>query len=139
MKQIKILTIGLLVWYLWARWHVLDITNATSKEWLANSLGNYVAVVSAIYLIINAIKLFLNIKTINIGLQVINIMSIFALSIINSFFLFEMSLIFVTEHTFTNLLYLLLDIMIVYYYVITLNLCTVTYNNKIYCCRCGVR
>jgi hypothetical protein len=130
MKQIKILTVGLLVWYLWARWHVLDITNATSKEWLSNSLGNYVAILSGAYLLINSMKLFFNIKTISIGLKIINIKSVFALSIINSFFLFEMSIIFVIEHSFINFLYVLLDIAIVYYYILVLKICAMNIFNS---------
>jgi len=147
MKLIKYLTFGMLAWYVWGRWHILDISNQTSIDWLNNSFGNFIAIVSALYTIIYALKIIgIDNKKITNKLHINYVMSQFIfiltttlLALINGFFLFEMVIIFVSGPTFVNFLYLLLDISIFFYYVIILNLCAITYNNKISCCECSVR
>lgn len=50
-NSIKLFSAFLLVWYGIARWMVLAGTNQESIDWLANSTGNFVALLSIGYLI----------------------------------------------------------------------------------------
>jgi hypothetical protein len=111
----KILSIILLIWYAALRWLVLAMSNNTSKIWLINSIGNVVALLSVVYL-------FLFIFKKNIGYNFLYLLLTIALLMFNTYFLLDMSKIFIDDPNIINLGYELLDIIIIGFYIMVISL-----------------
>ena len=119
-NKLKVAAAFLLVWYGVARWMVLGITN--DFEWLGNSFGNFIALVSIVYLVYNIMHDKHSIKPVVID-------ATFFLTAVNAYFLTTMFFAFLADKTPSNFGYVMLDVYILGFYTIMLKSCYMNLHN----------
>ena len=121
-NKLKVGAAFLLAWYGFARWIMLGMTNDISVAWLSNPLGNFVALVSIVYLVYTVVKYAPMISELYVD-------STYALTAINAYFLVTMFFDFMHQKTMANFGYVMLDVYILLFYGAMLRLCYLTNKN----------
>lgn len=121
-NKLKVGAAFLLAWYGFARWIMLGMTNDISVVWLSNPLGNFVALVSIVYLVYTIVK-YAPMKS------QLYVDTTYALTAINAYFLVTMFFDFMHQITMANFGYVMLDVYILLFYGATLKLCYLTNKN----------
>lgn len=126
-NSIKLFSAFLLVWYGIARWMVLAGTNQESIDWLANSTGNFVALLSIGYLIYT----ILNIDKLKNYMSYVSYIALSTgLWVMNAKFLADMIAIYLKSKLAADFGFVMLDIAILAYYTLILRYCYITSTNK---------
>ncbi len=121
-NKLKVGAAFLLAWYGFARWIMLGMTNDISVAWLSNPLGNFVALVSIVYLVYTVVK-YAPMKS------ELYVDTTYALTAINAYFLVTMFFDFMHQKTMANFGYVMLDVYILLFYGAMLRLCYLTNKN----------
>lgn len=121
-NKLKVGAAFLLAWYGFARWIMLGMTNDISVAWLSNPLGNFVALVSIVYLVYTVVK-YAPMKS------ELYVDTTYALTAINAYFLVTMFFDFMHQKTMANFGYVMLDVYILLFYSAMLRLCYLTNKN----------
>lgn len=122
-NKLKVGAAFLLAWYGFARWIMLGMTNDISVAWLSNPLGNFIALISIVYLV------YAIMQDVPMKSQLF-VDTTYLLTAVNAYFLVTMFFAFMHEKSMANFGYLMLDVYILLFYCAMLRLCYLTNANK---------
>lgn len=118
---LKVSSLILFSWYGIFRWIILNNGNPESHDWLSNPMGNFIAMITILYLINFIFSTKIN---------KLFIVSTIALFILNIWCLIKMTIIFINDCSPINFGYEVMDISILFYYVVMMRYCYLTYHNN---------